>query len=124
MPPSPAALDSAGKLRVHDMLDAADLEDRIEPAGWLRGHLARDQRNDEAGIQMLEQVRLAIDDQSAVETVHVILRQISFRPSEQTIFGERKAVLLHPPVRRFECLPVFFEPLLSALRPFRIAAEL
>lgn len=71
----PAALDGAGELGVHDMVNAGDREDRVEPAGGLRRFVTRNQRDDDAGVEAGEKIVLAVNDQASSQAMNVILRQ-------------------------------------------------
>lgn len=52
--------DGAGELGHHDVVDAVDLENRVQPRASDWSIVRQSQRNDDAGVEVAEQVRLAI----------------------------------------------------------------
>lgn len=100
------------------MLDAVDVEHRMQAGSGRRYLVNRHQWYDHARVQVGKQVRLAIDDQSIPEPVNVELRQQG--PLKEPVLRQREAVLFNPCVPGIERLTIFLEPLLRSFGTVRV----
>ena len=73
------------------MVVPVNSEDRIESARWHRRPFNWDQRNNDTGVEVGQQIGLAVEDESVRQTMNVELSH-----SELTMFLKRKAICLHP----------------------------
>lgn len=106
-----ALIDGAGQVRRHDILLPLDDEERVQAARLPLPATVGDQRDDKACRQAVEQIGLAIDNQSGriAKTSHIELGQRACS-LEKAVLGEGKPILLDivvPPSKR---VPVFLEP--------------
>lgn len=86
-----SAFDRADILCAQDMVVPVNSEDRIESARGHRRPFNWDQRNNDTGVEVGQQIGLAVEDESVRQTMNVELSH-----SELTMFLKRKAICLHP----------------------------